>query len=176
MNFQEFASHMYPAWIWGALVFVAILAAGQKSLLRIEGKPVFKWIIFLAAVTLWRLFLYKVVSLNGTVSKQVNFLPPLVALTVWWEDMCHGVPLLILRKLIGVNKWTRPIHLFCTLATMLSFGMGHLYQGPLAACILSLYIPYSVRKGEQYGFGTIMICHMSYDLATMLFVSYISGA
>jgi len=178
MDLKTFASNMWPYWMLGVMVMATVIAAGQKHLIRVEKKPLLKWIAFLGAITLWRFFISKIVDLHsvGEGAKQVTMLPWPIAFTVFWEDLCHGLPLLILRKLIGVNKWTRPIHLILTGIVMVEFGLGHMYQGPLAAVLLSFYIPYSVRKGEEHGFGTIMIGHMLYDLVTLLFVRYLIGA
>lgn len=48
----------------------------------------------------------------------------------------------------------------------LIFGAGHLYQGYFVAALLSLY-PYfvSYKYGKKYGYGTVMLCHITYDLS-----------
>lgn len=175
MDLKTFASNMWPYWILGVMVMATVLAAGQKHLLRVEKKPLMKWIAFLGAITLWRFFITSIFPFHAP-SNMVTSMSPLIAFTVFWEDLCHSLPLLILRKLIGVNKWTRPIHFLLMCIVMLEFGLGHLYQGPMAAFLLSFYIPYAVRKGDEHGFGTIMIGHMLYDFVTFLFVRHLLGA
>lgn len=178
MDLKTFAEHMYPFWILGVMVLGLVIAAGQKHILRIERKPVLKWFAFLGIITAIRFLACKFFHLQGMGSSanQITALPPLVALTVWWEDLCHTVPLFIFRKLIGNNKWwTKLLHSILMTAVMVEFGLGHLYQSVLAAFLLSFYIPYTLKKGEQYGFGTIMICHVTYDFVTLIFVRYLLG-
>ena len=176
MGFKEFALRMYPFWILGILVIGAVIASGNKNLLRIEKSSVIKWVKFLMVITVLRTVLYKLMLhpyLDSAI-KSAHFLPCTVAFTVFWEDAVHGLPLLILRKLIGVNKWTIPIHFILTLLFMVEFGLGHVYQGPLMALILSFYIPYSVKLGDRRGFGTVMICHVLYDFFTLFFVKFLT--
>jgi hypothetical protein len=167
---------MYPFWILGILVMWAVIAAGKKQLLKVEFKPVVKWCTFLALLTVWRIMMAKLASYNGIHDAEPFIIPWMASFTVFWEDACHGLPVLLLRQLIGVHKWWAKILNFIMLAvTMFSFGLGHLYQGLVPAMILCMYIPYSIRCGKKYGFGTVMICHMLYDLVTLLFVQYLAG-
>lgn len=173
MNFTTFASHMYPFWILGIIIMGSIIAIGHKHLLRAEKKPIIKWVRFLFYITLWRLFMSKLLNFHGVSDPQnIVLLPIATALTVFWEDACHGLPLLILKKSTKNRWWTKPIYWLALIIVMIEFGLGHRYQGPLAAVLLSFYIPYSVKMGEKYGFGTVMLCHMMYDLVTLLFTHY----
>lgn len=168
---------MFPYWILGALVIGAVIAAGEKRLLRIERRPVIDWILFLIMVTVIRFVILKVLGIGILPGKNPNIilLPWAVSLTVYWEDACHSLPLEILRKLIGESIPSLFIHIPALVATMISFGAGHLYQGVAAAVLLSLYIPYSRQAGRKYGFGTVIVCHMLYDLVTILFVRSMLG-
>jgi hypothetical protein len=178
MNFKEFAEHMWPFWMLGVMIMGLVMAAGQKSLLRVEKKPLLKWIAFLGGLTIFRFLMCKITGYQpvGEGVKMISSVSPLIAFTVFWEDLCHGLPILILKKLIGVNKWcTKSAYMLMMLAVMVTFGLGHTYQGIWPAVFLSFYIPYSVQKGEQYGFGTIMIGHMLYDFVTFMFVRHLLG-
>jgi len=177
MDLKTIAENMYPFWILGVMVMGAVIAAGRKNLLRVETKPVINWSIFLVLLTVWRIMVAKFASYHGMQGTEETFVIPWAAsFTVFWEDACHGLPVLLLRQLIGVHRWWAKILNFAMLLiTMLSFGMGHLYQGVLPALILCFYVPYSIRCGKKYGFGTVMACHMLYDLVTLLFIQYFSG-
>jgi hypothetical protein len=177
--FKQFALNMYPFWILGILVIGSVIASGNKSLLRIKRKPLIKWIGFLAFITAIRFVLYRIAMLSETshhMHQAVAMFPWYVGLTVFWEDAAHGLPLLILRKLLSKsNKYIKLLYYPVLLAVMVEFGIGHLYQGILPAMLLSFYIPYSVKVGEKNGFGTVMIGHMLYDIVTLLSVQYFIG-
>jgi hypothetical protein len=177
MDFEQFALNMYPFWILGISVIGAVLMTDKKNLLRIRKAPLIKWMKFLILITAIRFSLYELFSNSHAfnAARNASFLPIGVAFTVFWEDAVHGLPLLILKKLIGVNKLVKPLHWLLTLVVMVEFGMGHMYQGVLPALVLSFYVPYSVKMGEKHGFGTVMIAHMLYDLSSMAFIKFIAG-
>jgi len=113
--------------------------------------------------------------MNGAINpalSTVKSLPLGVTLFVGWEDMAHAVPIVLLRRFLGNSKWLIPARLIVLAAVMLEFGLGHRYQGNLAAAILSLYILVSIRYGVKVGFGTVMACHVMYDLATLSVAKY----
>ena len=58
---------------------------------------------------------------------------------------------------------------------MLSFACGHIYQGLFPALAISLYIPVAMKMGKKYGFGTVMISHMLYDMSTLLSIRWMLG-
>lgn len=177
MDFKQWALGMYPYWIVGIGVICAVLSTKQKDLLRINKRALIDWVRFLVVVTTIKYFLYRMLHSSVAFDSIKSMpLPPIGAvLTVFWEDAVHGLPLLILRKLIGVSKWTKPIHLLLLGTVMLEFGIGHLYQGILPSIFLSFYIPYSIKMGEKHGFGTVMIGHMLFDSFSMLFIKCVMG-
>lgn len=162
---------MYPYWILGILVIYAVWFSSNRYFLRITKKPIIKWIRFLAIVTLIRIILFKFL-LGAHLESPGVVIPLPIAFTVFWEDACHGLPLALFKKMIGNNKWLKPLYWVLMAIVMVEFGFGHLYQGVVPAMFLTLYVPYSVKMGEKHGFGTVMIGHILYDLATMLFVKY----
>ena len=109
-------------------------------------------------------------------AKNISIIPWELTLSVFWEDSCHGLPVLLLQLFLGTDKkWKWAIHALCTAIVMVSFGLGHVYQGIFAACLISFYIPYSIKIGKQYGFGTVMLCHTLYDLTTLLSLKLLVG-
>ena len=179
MDFRTIAEFMYPYWILGALVMMAVVCAGQRRLLRIELKPILKWCLCLILITAIRLFLLNTFDYSGLFGKPTGLMmiPWVASFTVFWEDACHGLPLVILGSLIGTERrWARAVNKLAMILVSVSFGLGHLYQGPLVELILSFYVSYSVKYGKKYGFGTVIICHTLFDLVTFLFIKYFMGA
>ena len=178
MDFKTIAESMYPFWMIGTIVIAMVLAAGKKNVLRIERKPVLVWGACMVLLVGWRIFLDKVIGYHGSQMAVQGMLtiPWTASFTVFWEDACHGLPLLLLQDLIGKKKrWAKVLYGVVLTTIMVAFGLGHLYQGIFPALLLCMYIPYSVDVGRRYGFGTIIICHMLYDLSTLLFVHYLVG-
>jgi hypothetical protein len=179
MDLKSMALAMYPYWLLGAGVLAATAFAGFKNLIRVEKPALLNFIKFLGIITLYRVVIFTLFPHFGPFASSAHNviqIPWPLTLTVFWEDACHGLPLLLLRKLIGTNKWTWPIHGLLTAIVMLEFGLGHVYQGLPAAAMLSLYIPYSIKLGEKFGFGTVMIGHTLFDLTTVLTLKCLLGA
>ena len=167
MDFIQFASVMYPNWILGFGVFCLVMSTKERKLLKINWKGLFCWASFLLVLSVFRIAMVKAEGVPED-------MPPLISmwttLFVWWEDMAHAVPLALFKRLVG--KKYKYIYNILLLMTMFSFGLGHIWQSPFAAVLLSAYIPLAVRAGEKYGFGTVMIAHMAYDFCTELFLHY----
>lgn len=179
MDMKSIAAVMYPYWLMGAFVLWATIKAGHKEVVRVEKKAVFGWMKFLVLITCYRLIMFKLFAHNAHLqetAKNVTLIPWPMTLTVFWEDACHGLPLLLLRNFIGTDKWWKwLIHAPLMAMVMLEFGLGHVYQGAGAAMLLSLYIPYSIHMGRKYGFGTVMVGHTLYDLTTILSLKFMLG-
>lgn len=174
MTFTDFAMHMWPSWVVGAIVVGLVLAGGEKMLLRIKWNPILKWAGFLCLITFYRYVLAKLFDYHVDPDK-VGMIPWTASLTVFWEDICHGLPLVLMKKLSGNAKLAKPIYWFLLVLTMFTFGLGHTYQGIIPAILISFYIPFSIKMAEKNGFGTVIICHMMYDAATFLFIKYMFG-
>lgn len=179
MDFQTIASAMWPCWVFGAGMLYATKKSDHADLLKVDKKALSKWGIFLLLLTVWRIFSFKFYAHSEHFKdslKAVDQIPWQATLTVFWEDACHGLPLVLLQRLIGTKKWfTKPINYIALLVTMVAFGLGHLYQGVFSAVLLSFYIPYSMKLGKKYGFGTVMLGHMMYDLSTILAIKWMMG-
>jgi hypothetical protein len=177
MTFTDFAIHMHPYWIFGGLMIWAVSKSSFKELLQINKKSLLKWTAFMAVVSVYRYFTLKLALSHGfnINLEPIRQLPLLGTMTVFWEDACHGLPLVILNRCLGSSKWFLPVKAIALLLVMLSFASGHLYQGLLPAMLLSLYIPFSVKFIKDKGAGTIMIGHMLYDFSTLLIVKLLIG-
>lgn len=124
-------------------------------------------------VTAFKAFL-KILFIGSAISVVLNTLlgriPPQPfsdfssLLFVWWEDI-----LFILLPLFYGKKYL-PHWAFVIVAVLTSavFGLGHLYQGWLAAVLLSAY-PYfiSYHYGKKHGFGTVMVAHVVFDIVIL---------
>lgn len=179
MDFTEIALRMFPYWIMGIFMLFAVYHSEYKDLLRVQWKPIMKWLLFIVALTAYRIAVFKFFSGNETLHNQTQgamMIPWQATLTVFWEDACHGLPLAILSRYLGTDKWWKKlVTLVAIIFTMFAFGLGHVYQGTVAAFFLSFYIPYTFKKGQEIGFGTVMICHTLYDLATILTIKNFLG-
>lgn len=179
MTFTEMALRMYPYWIMGIFMLFAVYQSNHRDLLRIELNKIGKWILFLGGLTIYRIIVFKLFSGNEYLHQAgtgASIIPWQATLTVFWEDACHSLPLVILARALGTDRWWKKGLIGAAIAlVMVSFGLGHVYQGYLAAIFLSFYIPFTYKKGQEVGFGTVMICHMLYDLATILTIKQFLG-
>jgi hypothetical protein len=178
MDIKQMVLIMYPYWIIGILIMLATVFAGQKEALRVEKPALIKWVKFLGILTVYRIILFSLFpnfSLFRQAHDAMSIIPWPMTLTVFWEDACHGLPLYLLKKLIGKNKWGKYVFNTILVLVMIAFGLGHVYQGAVAAIMLSFYIPYSIKLGEKYGFGTVMIGHSLFDLTTILAIRFLLG-
>jgi hypothetical protein len=178
MDFKSVALVMYPYWIMGAFMIWATAAAGYGKLVRIDPKAITKWVIFLMLITLFRVillqFLFEVESYKKA-AEAVTIIPWQSVFMVYWEDACFGLPLLLLHSCFRNSKLLMPFWYAMVAMLTLSFGSGHTYQGYLPAILLMFYIPYSISLGRKYGFGTVMVGHVLYDLFTILTVKWSLG-
>jgi hypothetical protein len=178
MTFLEFAIHMSPYWLMGAFVGYSIWNSSYRDMLAVNKRSVVKFTLFMLAMSVYRVWRLKSQMSHGMDMSglaPVTRLPIAGTLFVGWEDLCFSLPLVFTRRLIGTSKWVMPIHYLLTIATMTSFMSGHLYQGILSACLISLYIPFAVKFGREKGFGTLVINHILYDLLTLSAVKIALG-
>lgn len=105
---------------------------------------------------------------GGARSVSLADVHPAHFLTVFWEDAVFMVPMYFAFEKYGKNKFT------ISLAVILSllFALGHLYHGLVGAIVTAFY-PYflSYRYAKKTSIGTVMACHVLYDL--MLYYSVI---
>jgi hypothetical protein len=172
MTFTEMATIMYPYWMLGIFIIFATYQSSYRDLLRIQKESIGKWILCLAAITAYRFIIFSIFSTNEklhSMTSAASFIPWQATFTVFWEDASYVLPLVIFSLCLGQNKLWKKILTYAMIAMVsVSFGLGHMYQGYAAAAFLSLYVPFTFKKGQEVGFGTVMICHILYDLTTIL--------
>lgn len=140
----------------------AIMLKTNKLLMRVELNAIARFLAFMALVTCFRLAM---ISAFGT----SNFTLPSNKFwqlaMVWWEDAVFSIPIYLLSTSTKINKVVK-ISLIVIISML--FGLGHTYQGLFGVAITSLY-PYfiSTRYAKQHGFGTVMLCHILYDIITI---------
>lgn len=165
------ALRMWPMWMLGILMMVITIVSGHKDLLRVD-KAGLKWFgKILVSVTIARLILFSLLwQFIAHRFAPIAWLPWETTLMVFWEDAAVTLPLLLLMRFIGTSKKTWPIHGFFILLMMTAFGSGHLYQGIGSAVFISAYVPVTLWVARKKGLGTVMICHILYDLCTILLI------
>lgn len=170
MSFLDFAARMCPFWGFGALMGWAVWKSDYKDLLAFDKKAFAKFFLFMCALTVYRYIMLKIMIANGFGSHldAVKSLPVGAVFFTPWEDLTHSLALVLMRRMIGTRWWTWPIHAIAMAVVMISFGSGHLYQGVISACLISLYIPFAVSFGQRKGFGTLMAGHVLYDFTTIM--------
>jgi hypothetical protein len=177
MSMGEIALRMWPYWAVGFSIIGITLKSKYKNLLEIKKESLVGFFKFLGMLTIYRLFMFTIFKdfFSGS-AHVVSQIPIFMTLLTPWEDATHGLPLLILQKVIGTKKWTWPIHGIIMAVVMLHFLQGHLYQGLIPACMLSLYIPISIHLAKKHGYGTVMLCHIVYDFSTILTMRIMLGS
>ena len=179
MDIKYFVTNMYPYWLLGIFVIFATIFAGYKNVVRVEKDAMIKWLRFLLIITFYRVILFKAFPNNPMLKdaiKNVTSIPWQITPSVFWEDACHGMPLFFVQMWLGTDKlWKQVVHGLLLAMVMVEFGLGHVYQGIPAAIALSFYIPYSIKLGKKFGFGTVMIGHILFDLTTILTLKLFAG-
>jgi hypothetical protein len=179
MTIQEMAQHLWPAWTMGLIMLYLVKNSKYADAIRVDPKGLKKFAVWMLVITLFRIITLKVLAPKGSLDgmrEAVNFIPWQACLGVFWEDMCHTVPLALLGRMFKTRKWYKWLSATLLGMVMIAFGSGHLYQGLFSAILLSAYIPFTLRLGKKYGFGTVMLCHMAYDLSTILTLKWIVGS
>jgi hypothetical protein len=119
------------------------------------------FLIFMALLTGLRFFHFWVTGVNPMSLELFNFLRLFL---VFWEDMFFVFPSLLLYHLTRNKHLTAPIMIISSII----FSMGHVYQGVDWALILLGYVPMAMYFARRHGLGTVMVCHVTYDVLTYL--------
>lgn len=176
MDIKTAVLHYLPYWIMGIMmVFFTLRSEEDKDLMRIQPKSLLKFARTMLFVTLWRCVMMHFFPPTMQSAAPMLQIPLWLTATVGWEDACHTLPLAIIARYLGDSKWAKFAMVPLTMMVMLSFGLGHVYQGILPACMISFYIPIVTSLGKKHGFGTVMLCHMAYDFITLLTVRLFLG-
>lgn len=175
MDFSTIASNLWPSWVLGIGMIAATYKSKFKDLLTISKLSIIKWTGFLCVITILRIISLKLLLKSGMslgaykdTLNAVASIPWPLTLTVFWEDAMHTLPIAILAKITENKFYSKWLNRALILFTMVSFGLGHTYQGMGAAFLLSFYIPLTLKMAKKHGFGTVMVCHVLYDLFTAL--------
>lgn len=178
MSFTQAALQLWPCWMLGILMIYMTWRSEHRNILRIEPAAILKFLKFLVMITLFRFVVFKFLAPQAMVdaaTSMANLIPIGAIFGVFWEDAVHSMPLVLAGLAYGSHKWYPWLSKVALAIVMLSFAAGHIYQGTLAACGISLYILVSMGMGKKYGFGTVMICHILYDLTTILSFRWMLG-
>lgn len=162
----------------GLIMLYLVKNSKYADVLRVDKKGLLNFAKWMAIITIFRIVVLRLLSPPGaleSVRELTHMLPWQVTFGVFWEDMCHTVPLVILARMMAKKKWYKWISPALLVLVMFAFGSGHVYQGMLPAVALSFYIPVTMKLGKKYGFGTVMLCHMAYDLITLVSLRWIAG-
>lgn len=175
MDIKTVILNMYPYWILGIAVIMATFFSDNKDLLRIQPDSLFKFFKIMMLVTAIRCTMMHFFPPTLASAAPVLQIPLAMTGTVFWEDACHTLPLAIMGRWLGDSIFSKIIMFALTVMVMVSFGLGHVYQGTATAFMLAFYIPIVTRLGKEHGFGTVMLCHMFYDFITLLTIRLFLG-
>lgn len=179
MDVKQVADGLFPFWCLGLWMMHLIWNSDHKDLLQVSKEGLWKFTKFLAIVTAARVFYLSVIAPDAVLEniRQIgNTIPWQTMFGVYWEDMCNALPLVIIGRMIVDKKWLKPLHIALIAAMSMTFGAMHAYEGLQAAVTMMFYIPFTMRLGQKYGFGTVMLCHIAYDLVTFFTFQTIAGS
>lgn len=171
MTIEQIAMQLWPYWALGVLMILLTYMSEYRKILEVKPKAILKFLGVLAMISIARILLVKYLmpeDVMESTRNMANLIPWQAVLGVFWEDACHSMPLVLLGLMFSKSKWYGWLSKILLLVAMLSFASGHIYQGLLPAAMISFYIPLSMKYGKEHGFGTVMICHILYDLVTIL--------
>lgn len=177
MSLQEVALQYLPCWLLGIWMIYFTCADGYGYMMRVELKSILKFLLWMVPVTALRLLWLKYTISSGSMGPTkeiVDMIPVASTLGVFWEDACFTLPLVLFSLFLN-NKWEPYISKILLVLTMISFGSGHLYQGPVMAAAISFYIPYTMKLAKKYGFGTVMCCHVLFDMISLSAIKWLIG-
>jgi hypothetical protein len=169
---------MWPCWLLGLAMIYFTWQSEYRSILKVDFKAILKFSKTLLVIAVLRFFALKFLwpqAMVDAARATAHFIPWQAVLGTFWEDACHSMPLVLAGLMWGTHKWYPWLSRLALVVVALSFGSGHIYQGIWPAMAISFYIPVAMRLGKQYGFGTVMICHILYDLSTLLSIRWILG-
>lgn len=178
MDMKQMALQLWPCWALGLLMVYLTLASQYRNILRVEPKAIWKFLKFLGIITVLRFFMFKFLTPADTIESVrnvANLIPLGAVLGVFWEDAVHTMPLVLSGLMFAKSKWHKWLYKPAVAMVMMSFASGHIYQGVIPAAAISIYILVSINMGKKYGFGTVMICHMLYDMITLLSMRWMLG-
>lgn len=176
MSFKEEAIRMLPAWIIGATILGLTFKSKYRQLLRVKPKAISFMLGFISLVAVCRFISWKLfhrMTLLPVDMEAIREIPWQTGLFVYWEDATFVLPFMIFKRMIVGKKYMKLSYYAIMFLMCLDFGMGHMYQNPWAGLIMMAYIPMVMEIAEEYGVGTVMVCHTLFDLA-MIGVTFLA--
>ncbi len=171
MDAKQMAEAMFPAWILGFMMLYLVKNSKYANLIRVEKEGLIKFAKFLLVLTAFRFGYLKFLASDATLEgiKYITSMIPISTIPgVFWEDACNALPFVIGESMFRKKKWYKWLRLPILATLCLSFGSGHSYEGLGAVLAMTCYIPFTMNLGKKYGFGTVMLCHIAYDMLTLL--------
>lgn len=178
MTIGQVALQLWPCWTMGVIMIYLTWASQYRSVLKIDPIAILKFCRALVLIAALRFIIFHYFTPDAIIQQtrgMTDLIPWQALLGVFWEDACHSMPLVLAGLMFGANKWFKRLSLPLLAIVMLSFGSGHIYQGAMSASLIAFYIPLAMKMGKKYGFGTVMICHILYDLSTFLSFKWMLG-
>jgi hypothetical protein len=178
MDARQVADGLFPCWCVGLWIMYLVLTSQYKDLLRVSKDGLISFVKFFGVVTAIRIFYLSCIAPDvvlESIRNSTDTVPWQCMLGVYWEDMCNALPLVILGRMMADKKWFQYIYALLIFVMSVTFGCLHAYEGIQAAFIMSFYIPFTMRMGQKHGLGTVMICHIIYDLVTVFTYKIIAG-
>lgn len=175
MDIKTAVLHYYPYWILGIIMVIATLCSEHKDLMEVKPKSLLKFLRTMLTVTAFRCVMMYFFPPTLASAAPILKIPLWLTATVGWEDAAHTLPLALAARFLGDKVPAKVMIWALTAMMMVSFGLGHVYQGVFSACMISFYIPVVTNLGKKHGFGTVMLCHMMYDFITLLTVRLFLG-
>ena len=156
--------HFIAMQLTGICLFLT-LSLKKSPLVRFDWSKVSQFVGFMVLVEFIRMGL-----MDGDPNFKVEPDDPLMGLStniwVFWEDSFFAMPIYFLKDHLKLHK---SIWIPVAVGLSLLFASLHINQGYVWAAIVGIY-PFfiSYRFGKVNGFGTVMACHIIYDVATHL--------
>lgn len=165
---------MMPLMI-AALVNMALATKLFPGTCRFTLRPYVRFLGLMAIVTVGRIILFKMTPhspVDEDSAATIRNISPWHLMLVFWEDAFFTLPTIVLEKL-GASTFARNSML---ILSSLAFASGHVAYGLPWAFITLFYVPFlSYKFGKKHGLGTVMACHVTYDMLTWLTVIYTLG-
>lgn len=157
--------------IIGITALVDFKRPPKEKFLRVDLDFISKFLAFMVIVTAFRLCTLD--FLIEAVPEWTNrFLKPFQNMTseislwrlgvVWWEDAFFVLPV------VYMQRYSKKVWIPFAALIFACFGMGHAYQGIYAIFISMCYPILSLNLGREYGYGTMMVCHVLFDIIGFL--------
>lgn len=156
-----------------AAIFILLASSEFPGICRVQKESVFKFLKFMFFITIYRMVMHYVIGfpqVDSNPSSPMNTINIFTTLGVYWEDAIFTLP-----ALIAARRGSSKFLVSCMLAlSAFVFASGHIDYGLQWAALTLLYIPFiSYKYGKLNGLGTVMVCHILYDIITLATVRYL---